>query len=265
MNARKNNIKSTDYLSSFAKGLKIIECFSHDNQALSITQAAKLSGLDRAVARRSLLTLYAEKYADYDGKFFSLTPKALRLGMGALASMSLTNLVQPWLEQLSELTQESFSVSILDQTEIVYIARAAQRKVFSINLHPGSRLPAYCTSMGRVLLAYLPEDESSKIVQLSSLTSRTIHTLTGSKAILAELVKVKEQGYSLVDQEMELGLSSLAVPLRTMSGSCVAALNVGVCSSVYSNEVLLSDFLPKLLVAQSSIQKILYQDLTFTK
>lgn len=249
--------KVTDYVGSFAKGLKIIESFGADKRKLSITEAAKISGLDHPAARRYLLTLLNEGYADFDGKFFSLTPKTLRLGMSALVSLPLPNIVQPWLERLSEVTGQSFSVSILDSTEIVYIARASQKKVFSINLYPGSRLPAYCTSMGRVFLAHMPEKEASKILLLSNLLPRTAHTLTSHDTILEELVKVKEWGYATVDQEVELGLRSLAVPVLDIDGQCLGALNVGVSASVYSVDDLISGFLPKMLTAQLAIKKIL--------
>ena len=152
--------KPTDYIASLAKGLKVIEAFGPTSPRLSISEAAAASGLDRAATRRVLLTLHREGYADYDGKFFTLTPRILRLGVAALASLPLSQIVQPWLDQLSEQIGQSCSVALLDETEIVYIARAAQKRVMSIGLMPGSRLPAHCTSMGRVLLAALPREEA---------------------------------------------------------------------------------------------------------
>ena len=143
--------------------------------------------MDRATARRCLLTLHDQGYADYDGKFFTLTARVLRLGMGALAAMPLAQMVQPWLDQLSERIGQSTSVSILDRTEIVYLARAAQRRVMSIGLMPGSRLPAHCTSMGRVLLAALPPDEARAIIEASDLTPRTPHSLTDPSILSPEL------------------------------------------------------------------------------
>ena len=153
--------------------------------------------LDRATTRRCLLTLAHQGYADYDGKFFTLTPRVLRLGTACLATMPLPQMVQPWLDALSEELGESSSVSILDGAEIVYVARAAQRKVMSIALMPGSRLPAYCTSMGRVMLAALPEAQARDILA-AELPARTSHTLTDAGAILQELARVRAQAsYSL--------------------------------------------------------------------
>jgi IclR family pca regulon transcriptional regulator len=145
-------VNRTDFIASLAKGLTVIEAFRAESPRLSITDVAEATGLDRATARRCLLTLHTLGYADYDGKFFQLTPRVLRLGMGALAALPLPQIVQPWLDQLSERTGVSSSVSLLDDTHIVYVARAAKRRVMSIGLMPGSRLPAHCTSMGRVLL-----------------------------------------------------------------------------------------------------------------
>ena len=167
---------ASDIVGSFAKGLQVLECFGADHPRLSITDVARMTGLDRATARRCLLTLHGLGYAGYDGKFFTLTPKVLRLGMGALAALPLPQIVQPWLDQLSEKIGQSCSVSILDGTEIVYMARAAQRRVMSIGLMPGSRLPAHCTSMGRVLLAALPETEARAVVAASDLTPRTVRS-----------------------------------------------------------------------------------------
>src|SRR6056297_2883767 len=131
--------KTTNVIASLAKGLQVIECFGAETPRLTITEVARRTGLDRATARRCLLTLHHQGYADYDGKFFTPTPNILRLGMGALAALPLPQIVQPWLDHLSEQIGASTSVSILDETEIVYLARAAQKRVMSIGLMPGSR------------------------------------------------------------------------------------------------------------------------------
>ncbi|MBC2834237.1 IclR family transcriptional regulator domain-containing protein [Paragemmobacter straminiformis] len=220
-------ISERDTMSGLAKGLAVIETFAADRPRQSISQVAEASGLDRATARRCLLTLAQQGYADYDGKFFTLTPRVLRLGSACLATMPLPQIVQPLLDRLSDEIGESSSVSILDGGEIVYVARAAQRKVMSIALMPGSRLPAYCTSMGRVLLAGLPEAEARALLGTAPLPARTQHTLTEPAAILRELEQARAQGYACIDQEVETGLRSLAVPLADRRGKTVAALNVG--------------------------------------
>ncbi|PZO63046.1 MAG: IclR family transcriptional regulator, partial [Paracoccus denitrificans] len=206
-------VNKTDLIASLTKGLHVIEAFSADHPRMSIAQVAEATGLDRATARRCLLTLHHAGYATYDGKFFSLTARVLRLGMGALAALPLAQIVQPWLEQLSEQIGQSTSVSILDDTDIVYIARAAQRRVMSIGLMPGSRLPAHSTSMGRILLAALPEADARAVVERSNLTPRTTHSLTSVDDIMARIAAARSDCFTVIDQEVELGLRSIAVPL----------------------------------------------------
>ncbi|MCB1336358.1 MAG: helix-turn-helix domain-containing protein [Maritimibacter sp.] len=249
--------KSTDFVGSLAKGLRVIEAFGAETPRLSIAEVAEASGLDRAAARRSLLTLHELGYAEYDGKFFTLTPRILRLGIGALAAMPLARVVQPWLDQLSERIGESVSVSILDETEIVYIARAQQRRVMSIGLMPGSRLPAHCTSMGRVLLGALPEARARALIAASDLTPRTAMSRTDPDEILAEIGRVRTQGYALIDQEVELGLRSLAVPIVSSRGVVEGALNAGVAAVQERAEELVDRFLPELLRVQAGLRKIL--------
>lgn len=247
----------TDIIASMLKGLSVIEAFRADHPRLSIAEVSEITGLDRATARRCLLTLHEGGYADYDGKFFTLTPRVLRLGMGALAALPLAQLVQPWLDQLSEQIGQSTSVSILDETEIVYLARAAQRRVMSIGLMPGSRLPAHCTSMGRVLLAALPEAEARGLIERSDLSPRTPFSLTDPEEIMARLVQVRAEGYALIDQEVELGLRSIAVPLISARGRVVAALNTGVAAVQGSAEALVELYLPALLKVQAGMRRIL--------
>lgn len=220
-------ITERDTMIGLAKGLQVIESFTPDHPRQSIAEVARATGLDRATARRCLLTLHLGGYADYDGKFFTLTPRVLRLGTACLATMPLPQIVQPLLDSLSEKVGQSSSVSILDGGEIVYVARAAQRRVMSIGLMPGSRLPAYCTSMGRVLLAALPEDQARDLLT-APLPARTPRTLTDPALILAELACIRAQGYAVIDQEVELGLQSIAVPIRNARGKVVAAANIGV-------------------------------------
>lgn len=221
-------IAERDIMGGLAKGLAVIETFTADTPRQSISEAAQRCGLDRATTRRCLLTLAYHGYADYDGKFFTLTPRILRLGTACLAAMPLPQIVQPSLDRLSAVTGESSSVAVLDGAEIVYVARAAQKKVMSISLMAGTRLPAYCTSLGRVLLAPLPEAQLDDILGTSPLTARTPFTLADPEAIKAEIARVREQGFAVIDQEVELGLRSIAVPLRNARGQVVAALNTGV-------------------------------------
>lgn len=246
-----------DIMGGLAKGLSVIETFTAERPRQSISEVSVASGLDRATARRCLLTLAHLGYADYDGKFFTLTPRVLRLGTACLATMPLPQLVQPLLDRLSEQIGESSSVSILDGTDIVYVARAAQRKVMSIGLMPGSRLPAYCTSMGRVLLAALPETAAAEILSQTSLLARTPRTLTDPKALVAEFERVRLQGHAIVDQEVELGLRSIAIPLYNSRGQTVAAMNVGVAASRTETDEMARLYLPAMTGVQVELRKLM--------
>lgn len=250
-------ISERDRMSGLAKGLAVIETFTADRPRQSIAEVAAASGLDRATARRCLLTLTHQGYADWDGKFFTLTPRVLRLGTACLAAMPLPQLVQPVLDALSDEIGESSSVSILDGDEIVYIARAAQQKVMSIALMPGSRLPAHCTSMGRVLLAALPEEEARRRLGAAPLPARTPLTLTDPEAVMRRLAQVRADGHALNDQEIEIGLRSIAVPVLSARGKVVAALNIGVSAARATPEDLRRHFLPALLRVQDTLRRML--------
>lgn len=250
-------ISQRDTMGGLAKGLSVIETFTAERPRQSIAEVSAASGLDRATARRCLLTLAHLGYADYDGKFFTLTPRVLRLGTACLAAMPLPQMVQPWLDRLSEDLGESSSVSILDADEIVYVARAAQRRVMSIALMPGSRLPAYCTSMGRVLLAALPEAEALRRLRLNPLAARTPLTLTDPDAVMGAVRRARERGHAVIDQEVELGLRSIAVPLLNARGVTVAALNLGLPTHAGDAEALVARYLPPLERVQGEIRKIL--------
>lgn len=245
-----------DIMGGLAKGLSVIEAFTADKPRQSIAEVSVASGLDRATTRRCLLTLAHLGYTDYDGKYFTLTPRILRLGTACLATMPLPQLVQPLLDDLSDRLGESSSVSILDGAEIVYVARAAQRKVMSIGLMPGSRLPAYCTSMGRVLLAALPPEDAKDRLERLPLIARTRFTRTDVDAIMSEIAAVRNQGYCLIDQEVEIGLRSIAVPLVNARGKTVAAMNVGLPATQNSVSDLL-DYLAPMLSVQTELKALL--------
>lgn len=251
------SILERDIMGGLAKGLLAIETFTAEHPRQSIAEVSAASGLDRATARRCLLTLAHLGYADYDGKYFTLTPRVLRLGTACLATMPLPQMVQPLLDALSDRLGESSSVSILDGSDIVYVARAAQRKVMSIALMPGSRLPAFCTSMGRVMLAALPEDAARAVLAAAPLVARTPRTQTDIDALMDALATIRRDGYALIDQEVELGLRSIAVPLFSARGAVVAALNVGVAAGQAGVEDLAPRFLGPLKEMQAELRAML--------
>jgi len=244
-------------IAGFAKGLRVIEVFDGDRQRLTITEVSRLAGLERATARRCLLTLVREGYAGFDGKYYWLLPRVLRLGFAYLSSTPLPRLVQPFLEQLAQETDESCSASILDGPEIVYIARASQRRVMSIGLSVGSRLPAYCASMGRVLLAARPEKEQRALLALLPREKRTSRTLVEEADLLAELGRIGERGFAMIDQELEPGLRSIAVPLIDGAGLVVGAINIGAQAERVTLETMRETFLPKMLRIQAELRRLL--------
>lgn len=250
-------VKERDMMGGLAKGLKVIEAFTAEHPRLSISEAADISGYDRATTRRCLLTLAELGYCAYDGKYFTVTPRVLRLGTGCLASMPLPRIVQPWLDRLSEEIGQSTSVSILDDSEIVYVARASQRRVMSIALMPGSRLPAYCTSMGRVLLAALPSERALELISAEPLVQRTARTQTDVGELQRILQDVKADGYASIDQEVEIGLRSVAVPLVGARGQTLAALNVGLAATEEPMQAMVSRYLPALLRIKAELSGIL--------
>ena len=244
-----------DTMGGFAKGLRVIEAFGEDRERLTIAEVARAAGLDRAVARRCLLTLVQAGYAEQDGRGFALTPRVLRLGYAWLASRPLPRLLQPWLERIAEATQDSCSAAVLEGTEIVYVARASQRRVLSIGLNVGSRLPAYCTSMGRVLLAALPEAAARAILEKSDRRKLTPATRTGIDEIMVELPRIRDRGHAMSDEELEIGLRSIAIPIQDGAGRVVAAMNVGGQAARLAPARMTGEILPLMRQAQDELRR----------
>jgi IclR family pca regulon transcriptional regulator len=246
-----------DHMAALEKGLAVIECFDAAHDKLTIAEVARTTELSRAAARRCLLTLTRIGYAEFDGKFFRLTPRVLRLGHAWLASTALPQLVQPFLERLSEEMHESSSASLLDGHEIVYIARSAQRRIMSVGLSVGTHLPAFCTSMGRVLLAWRdPQDAQARILA-GKPRALTPHTVTDVAELMGILANVRQQGHCIVDQELELGLISLAVPLFNSRGEAVAAFNISGQIQRTSPQQMAERFLPRMLDLQAMLRPLI--------
>lgn len=250
-------ILERDTMGGLAKGLLAIETFTAERPRQSISEVSAASGLDRATARRCLLTLAYLGYADYDGKYFTLTPRVLRLGTACLATMPLPQMVQPLLDRLSDDLGESSYVSILDGADVVFVALASVRKVLSVSLMLGSRLPAFCTSTGRVLLASMDDGAARQLLTASPLVRRTLHTLTDPEIIMSELGRIRANGYALIDQEFEIGLRSIAVPLRNARGDTLAAMNIAVAAIQDNVDQLVDLYLPAMLRVQAELQAML--------
>ncbi len=246
--------RNSDFVQSLERGLAVIRAFDAEHRELALSDVARATGLTRAAARRFLLTLVKLGYVNFADGRFSLRPRVLELGYAYLSSLTLPEVAEPHMEALVAKVNESSSISVLDDLEVVYVVRVPTRRIMSITLSVGTRLPAYATSMGRVLLATLPEDELEERlsrIEIRPLTARTVKDKDELGAILAA---TRKQGYAATDQELEEGLRSLAVPIRDASDAVVAALNVSVHASRASMAVLRRDFLPLARQAVAGIE-----------
>lgn len=246
-----------NFMTSLARGLSVIRAFTERSQTLTIADIARIAGLPRAAARRCLLTLMQLGYVGSDGRTFYLKPKILALGYSFLSSAPLATILDPVIEQVSAALQESSSAAVLDEDEAVYIARAATKRIMSVGLNVGSRLPAYCTSMGRVLLAHLPAGDLDAYLARVVLKPFTERTITDPEVLRRELERVRERGFALIDQELEIGLRSIAVPVRTASGTVVAAINASAQAARVTCPEMEARFLPPLQRAAEDARVLL--------
>jgi IclR family pca regulon transcriptional regulator len=234
------------FMTSLARGLAVLRAFSDSRRALTIAQISQKTGIPRAAVRRCLHTLKQLGYADAEMNNFSLRPKVLTLGYSYLSSTPLAVSSQPYLNNISRTLNESCSLAVLDDSEVLYIARSATSRVMSVALNAGSRLPAYCTSLGRVMLAHLEPDELDAYFARTKLRPMTERTVVSQKRLREILAGVRQAGYAINDEELELGLRSIAVPVRGASGKVLAALNVGAQAARVSNAQMEQEFLPVL-------------------
>jgi IclR family pca regulon transcriptional regulator len=242
---------------SLARGIAVLRSFCAEAHRQTVADVARATGLTRATARRLLLTLVDLDYARTDGKYFELTPRVLDIGYSYLASLNLDEIVQPYLETLSERLGESTSVSVLDDTDIVYIARVPTKRIMTVAIGLGSRFPAYQTSMGRVLLAELPDERIADVFARSRRDMTTERTVSDVDTLLDRIAVVRRQGWSLVDQELELGVRSIAAPIRNAAGSAVAAVNVSTQVARTGLPELLDDFVPAVRTIAEQISAAL--------
>lgn len=250
-----------NFMTSLARGLAVICAFSHHRRSLTIRQISELTGLPRATVRRCLYTLARLGYATSDHRSFELEPKILELGHAYLSSRPLATAAQPVLDRLCHTVHESCSIAVLEGDDVLYVARAAGApRILSVDLGVGSRLPAYCTSMGRILLAHQPEDRLQRYLGRAEFPLRTKRTITSSAKLADELAEVKRKGYCIVDQELEMGLRSIAVPVFGKAGAVVCAMNVGTQAARISIAELRETIFPRLRAAGEQLSAILSQN-----
>lgn len=252
-----NGLNPRDYVSSLARGLEVLRAFNRTGRKMTLSEVAAEAGTTRAGARRILLTLVQEGYAVADGKLFDLTPQVLELGYSVLSSKGAWDIARPFIDHLSEELRESVSAAVLDNFDVVYVSGAQYHRVISVGITVGARFPAHCTANGRVLLAAQPAEMWPGMLQSIPLTRMTERTVTDRVEFRKVLEEVRDQGWSFVDQEMEKGLMSIAVPLRNSAGGLVGSINVGVPTVRMSPEEMVQFILPKLQATVGNISEAL--------
>lgn len=246
-----------DLIAGLEKGLSVISAFDQDRPRLTMTEVASICGLTRAAARRYLITLEHLGYVTSERKMYALTPKALRLGQSYMYSARLPRIIQPELHKLAYAMKEASSAGVLDGADVLAIAATSAGRVVSSTLQPGTRVPAYCTANGRVLLAALPQNEIDAWIARQTFPPLTPNTITNPDRLRIEITRARAQGYAAVDQELELGLRTISVPLKTYRGDVVAAMNISVHAARMTMDQLVKDCLPPLLQAQASLRSVL--------
>lgn len=246
-----------DYVMALEKGLAIIEAFGQLRGAATLTQLAEVTGHTKASVRRSLHTLCHLGYATQDGRQFQLAARALRLGSAFVVSDALTRLAQPILETTAERTKESASIAVLDSQDSVFVARATHRRSLSVGLGVGARLPAYASATGRVLLGGQPRDWVRFMLNRMGRPALTVKTITSLPKVMQQVDLAQRQGYALCDQELEIGLRSIAVPILDRRGRTIAAMSLSVATSRMDVPTILEKLLPELERAKQKFPALL--------
>jgi IclR family transcriptional regulator, pca regulon regulatory protein len=245
---------SRDHVGSLARGLAVIEILAANPGGLTLTEMADKAGLTRAGARRFLLTLVAADYAIQTGRRFTLSPRLLSVARIWLQGASLWSYADPFLREVAMRFNESCSAAVLSGEDVVYVARVPGRHILSVALHVGTRLPAWCTSMGRVLLSDLPLPQLDEFLATARIERNTEKSITDRRKLAAEIARIAQAGFAIVDEELEIGLRSIAVPIRDSSRRIVAAINVSTQSSRFTAAEMEREILPHLLQAARSIE-----------
>jgi IclR family pca regulon transcriptional regulator len=253
----RHEARATDFVESLDRGLRLLQTFGVIDGPATLSDIARAADLPRATARRILFTLERGGFVASDGKLFTLTPHVLTLAGSYLRSSQVVAVLQPVLDRIATAAQEISSLAVLDGDEVVFIARGSPARVFSAGLDIGYRLPAFCTSVGRVLLSRLPDDELASALDRMDLAPLTPFTVTDRKLLLKAITGDRAQGYSLVDREAEPGFRSISVPVRRYDGVIVAAINMGAHVDRVSAAEMIENFLPRLCDAAASVKSML--------
>jgi len=249
--------RDRNHVAALANGLRAIEAFATSRHRMTVAEVAKHSRLTRAATRRYLLTLVANGYADFDGKRFQLTSRVLRLGHAYISSVPLPQIAQPIVEELGHRTDESIALSVLEGSESVTIASSAPRRILGIFTRVGTHLPALSTATGRVLLAGKSDDAIRDILRSAHIQNLTPKTKTSPNQIWEEIRRIRRSGYALNDEEIEVGLRVIAVPVRETGGNVVASMCVSTYSGRYEVDQLTEKFLQQLLNASERLGQLL--------
>ncbi len=249
-------IKKTDYVQSLEKGLRVLMAFSSERQKMTLTEVAKVTELSRAAARRFLLTYVHLRYIKTDGKLFELTPKVLNLGYNYLSSLDIKEIAKPFLMDLAKVTNETCSVVTMDGKDVVILVRQQVSRIMTISIGIGSRLPTHVTAVGRVLLAMNP-DLQDQLIDTFDYQQYTINTISTKERLKAELTRVRQQGWAMIDQELEAGVRAIAVPIYSKDGSVKYAIHISSNTHRVSKEDMVERFLPHLREAAKGISEAL--------
>lgn len=254
LSASKQEPIARDLVGSLERGLAVMELLAAHPEGLTLTEMAAAARLTRAGARRFLLTLVAAGYASQSARKFVLTPKLISVARTWLGGASLWTYAEPFMREVSSALGESCSAAVLSGQDVVYVARVPGRNILSVALHVGTRLPAHCTSMGRVLLSDLALAELDAFLARATIEQRTLNTVTDPAALAGAIRRAANDGYATVDEELELGLRSIAVPIRDRAGRIEAAINVSTQSARFSIAEMRREILPLLKTAAARIE-----------
>jgi IclR family pca regulon transcriptional regulator len=250
---RRDSDYGPDFLESLARGLKIMTAFDAERRQMSLSDIARIVGLPRATVRRALHTLNCLGYLETDGRLFRLTPRILTLAAAYLTSNAVSVVLQPMCERLCREVGESCTAGVLDGAEIVMVARAVPSQLLAVGAGIGYRIPAFCSALGRVLLGALDDEALDDYLDRLEPAAVTEHTVTDKRRLRELILRAREQGFALGDQEVELGFRSVAVPVKRFDGTTIVAMNIGARVEQASTETLMGVYLPRLIAAAKDL------------